>query len=575
MKKYVVSLVFIAILALGFVTRFYKLGAIPAGLYLDEAAQGSNAYSILKTGKDEFGKSFPIVFRSFTDFKTPVYIYTIVPLIPIFGLTKFAVRFPSFFFSMLTFPFFYLLIKRLAPSKIATQIALLSTLLLAISPWHVLFGRTNFEVNLSVFFLVSGCYYLFKSVDFGATKNLSTKALVTAAVLLAIAIPSYHSQRVVVPLILFAFFVRYRTVLLSGKLRPAFVTGLVAGVIILLPTLSVATTPGFLARAAGLNIFTSSTPAGHFENYHGLGAGLVNGRLFLSTKEFLALYTSYFSPRDIFWLGDSGPRSSFPGLGTFYVWQLPFYAYGLYLIAKDKRLKDLRFFALALLIISPVPAAVTRDPYSTIRSLTMVLPICVLVAYGMIGFYNLARERFINDKKMVDLGTMVLGIALLSFSLGKLWSSAFILNEHHRASEWNYGFEHVTHTLQSLDPNLPVVVDNARTEPYSQLLFFLKFDPARYQATNYEVPLAEYYTNMDRNKTKVMGNITTRSINWDTDVHVDQYLVGDALTISDSQMAEHGLELVRDISYPDWSLAFRIVRTNPQFELAKLKKTAN
>jgi len=119
----------------GIITRFYKLGEAPA------AAQGYSAYSILKTGKDEFGKAFPIVFRSFTDFKTPVYIYLLVPLIPLFDLTKFTVRFPSFFFSILTIPFLYLLLKEITPKKLGGPLALIATLLLSISPWHVLFDK--------------------------------------------------------------------------------------------------------------------------------------------------------------------------------------------------------------------------------------------------------------------------------------------------------------------------------------------------------------------------------------------------------------------------------------------------
>src|SRR3990167_9274329 len=86
----------------------------------------------------EFGKSFPIVFRSFADFKTPIYIYLIVPLIPLFGLTKFTVRLPSFIFSILTFPILYLLIKEVAPKRYALSLSLLTIAILSISPWHIL-----------------------------------------------------------------------------------------------------------------------------------------------------------------------------------------------------------------------------------------------------------------------------------------------------------------------------------------------------------------------------------------------------------------------------------------------------
>src|SRR3990167_8309110 len=129
-NKIFIVFVLSIIVFVGIVTRFYKLGQAPAGLYLDEAAQGYSAYSILKTGKDEFGKAFPVVFRSFTDFKTPVYIYLIAPLIPIFGLTKFTVRFPSFFFSILTIPLLYFLIRKLSAPP---AVAIISALMLAIS----------------------------------------------------------------------------------------------------------------------------------------------------------------------------------------------------------------------------------------------------------------------------------------------------------------------------------------------------------------------------------------------------------------------------------------------------------
>src|SRR5688572_19610364 len=118
MKKYLPIIALILIIAVGFATRFYQLGKAPKGLYIDEAGQGYSAYSLLKTGKDEFGKPFPIVFRGLTDFKTPVYTYSIVPLIPIFGLSVFTVRLPSFIFSLLTLPLLYLLIRKLIPDEL-------------------------------------------------------------------------------------------------------------------------------------------------------------------------------------------------------------------------------------------------------------------------------------------------------------------------------------------------------------------------------------------------------------------------------------------------------------------------
>lgn len=549
------SLIFLAIV-IAVVTRFYKLGLAPAGLYLDEAGQGYSAYSILKTGKDEFEKSFPIVFRSFNDFKTPVYIYLITPLIPIFGLTKFTVRFPSFFFSILTIPVLYFLISELTKElKLKTSakwIGIISCLLLSISPWHILFGRTNFECNVALFFFLTGALIFYKSL-----KN--PKLLIPSAIFFAIAIPAYHAQRIVTPLMLLALFIRHHRILLSKTHKKYLIIGAVIGFIISLPTLSIATTPGFLARANGLNIVSENKqkPSGYIENNIPIIGSVINSKLFLTTREFGSLYISYFSPRNMFLLGDSGPRSSFPELATFFVWQFPFYIYGLYLFVRRKNLGELKFFVLTLLLISPIPAALTRDPYSTIRSLQMVVPLTIIIAVGIFEIYGK-----IKTNKLKAVFWLSFSITII-YSIAKLYSSVIILNEFYRAAHWNYGWEQVSEEIKTLDQKLPIVVDNSREEPYIQLAFFLKEDPIRFQKDNFEVTPQEYYTNMNRNKDKVVGKIVTRPIDWERDLKKKQYLIGDGLAISDKQIAIHKLTLIKDIYFPDRSVDLRIVLTNP------------
>jgi 4-amino-4-deoxy-L-arabinose transferase-like glycosyltransferase len=561
MKKYTryfPYILFILALVLAFVTRFYKLGKAPAGLYLDESAQGYNAFSILKTGKDEFGKSFPIVFRSFTDFKTPVYIYLIVPLIPIFGLNSFTVRFPSFLFSILTIPVIYLLIKKVSRKQ---YLALIVTLLLAISPWHILFGRTNFECNVALFFFLTGLYLFYV----GLTKP---KWLIGSALFFAIAIPSYHSQRIITPLTLMMLFFRFRKII-TDKLHFKFLAiGLFIGLFISLPTLSVIGTPGFLARASGLNIFAFNNrpPSGYLTNYTGPLPWLINNNYFLSLREFSSLYISYLSPINMFILGDSGLRSSFPNLATFFFWQLPFYLYGLYLLfmKMEKSQSELKFLTIFLLIISPLPAAVTRDPYSTIRALPLVIPQIIIIGLAIQKLLS-----YVKNNIQIILAAMVT-VILLVYSLGKLYSSVIILNEYYRAGEWDYGVEQVVTVINDLHTNLPIIFDNARLEPYSQIAFFEKYDPITFQQTNFEVTSKDYYINMNRVKDKKIGNITTRTINWERDLKVNQYLIGDELAISPEQIQTHHLTLIAEIKYPDQSVAFRIVKTNPQFTPEKI-----
>jgi 4-amino-4-deoxy-L-arabinose transferase-like glycosyltransferase len=551
--KRTVYIALILIIILGAILRFYQLGEAPAGLYIDEAGQGYSAYSILQTGKDEFGKPWPIVFRSFTDFKTPVYTYLIAPIIPFLGLNSFTIRFPSAIFGVMTLPVLFLLIKKLSKNQ---TLALLATLLLAISPWHILFSRTDYECNVALFFYLVGIYLFYL--------GLRTPWLVCISlVVLAISAIAYQSERFIVPLTAMILLFRHRTQLISQNYRSKVVVGVVLGFIVVLPTLTIAFTPGFLARASGLNIFSTNKqlPAGTILDYQGVFSEVVNSAWFLSSKEFSALYLSYFSPRFMFDLGDYGPRSSYPDMATFFVWQFPFYLIGLVILFKNKFLyPELKFLVLLLLILTPIPAAITRDPYSSIRSLPLVVPQLIIISLGISEFFKL-----FNKKSKIIIASLIGGIVV--YSVLHLYSSVIILNEYYRAVEWDYGLEEVCSYIKDFYQEMPVIFDNSRDEMYIQVAFFLKYDPKLFQEQNFEVELKDYYNQMDRVKEKKIGKIITRPINWDQDLKTEQYLVGDELAISHEQIKEHQLFLKKEVYYPDGSVAFRIVKTNPQFEL--------
>src|SRR5580700_7288876 len=93
-KKFSIS-VLILILVIGLALRLWQLGSVPISPDWDEAALGYDAYSIIHTGRDEFGAFMPVVLRSFDDYKPALYAYLSIPTVAIFGLTTFAVRLPS------------------------------------------------------------------------------------------------------------------------------------------------------------------------------------------------------------------------------------------------------------------------------------------------------------------------------------------------------------------------------------------------------------------------------------------------------------------------------------------------
>ena len=88
--------ILIVIIILAAILRFWKLGENPPALYWDEASLGYNAYSILKTARDEHGEFMPLSrFIAFGDYKPSGYIYASVPFIALFGLNEFSIRFAS------------------------------------------------------------------------------------------------------------------------------------------------------------------------------------------------------------------------------------------------------------------------------------------------------------------------------------------------------------------------------------------------------------------------------------------------------------------------------------------------
>ena len=92
---------YLSIIVLAIILRFWQLGENPSSLDWDEASLGYNAYSVLKTGRDEYGSQFPLSVRSFNDYKPPLYTYLTVLPVRIFHLNEFSVRLPSAVFGTL------------------------------------------------------------------------------------------------------------------------------------------------------------------------------------------------------------------------------------------------------------------------------------------------------------------------------------------------------------------------------------------------------------------------------------------------------------------------------------------
>lgn len=103
----------LGVILLGFFLYFYKVGEIAPGLGLDEVVSGYNAYSLLLTGKDEYGKFFPVTFRFSNTYSPPLYTYLTIPMVALFELTMAATRMVSVISGTLSIIIVFLLLRKL------------------------------------------------------------------------------------------------------------------------------------------------------------------------------------------------------------------------------------------------------------------------------------------------------------------------------------------------------------------------------------------------------------------------------------------------------------------------------
>src|SRR3989338_11263338 len=190
-----------AIFLLALALRTVNLGDHPPGLTWDEAGLGYNAYSILKTGRDEHGVFMPLIFKSFGDYKPGIYVYLTVPSIAVFGLTEFAVRFPSALFGALAVIGIYLFTNQLFPKKSlvirnsSLDIGVIAAAMLAIMPWHLHFSRGGWEVNVFATLLLFAAYFLLLSLY-----NKKVSPLISLS-LFALTIFTYQAAKLLSPLV--------------------------------------------------------------------------------------------------------------------------------------------------------------------------------------------------------------------------------------------------------------------------------------------------------------------------------------------------------------------------------------
>lgn len=363
LRKYSTShlLIVVLLIFLGFSVRVYSLSSIPYGFFCDEAAIGYNAYSILLTGKDEYGVSYPIFFRSFGEYKSPVAIYAAIPFIKAFGLNEFSVRLQSVLFGMLTLVMVYLTTKELFSKKIG----LLSVAIAATMPWLIHYNRTAFELNSYTALFTTTVFLLVK-----ATKQKSY--IIPAFLVATLTLYTYYSAKLIVPLFVIGFLVIYGKKLLPYKKELA-----ISGVLFFL--LSIPFIQSFLngegtARFNEVSVFSTKLSATEiFQRIIGNYFFQLSPNLFLNGEP--TFITRHFAGGLVPFLGIAVPFFYIGIASLLYSWKKP----------ASKLL-------LWWLLLYPIGAAVAADPPFTGRTVIGAPLSAILVAVGIVTTVRFAKK---------------------------------------------------------------------------------------------------------------------------------------------------------------------------------------
>lgn len=467
------------ILALAAGLRFYQLGNVPPSPDWDEAALGYNAYSISRTGRDEYGNFLPLSIRSFDDYKPPLYVYLTVPSVAMFGLSVWSTRLPSAVMGVLAVLGTYFLVKELLKKN---GYALTSALLLAISPWSIQFSRIAFEANTGVTLNI----WAVAAFLAGLRKRMF---LSVSAVLFALGMYAYHSERIFLPLLLLILIFVYRKELFVREQTKSIILSVILGIIIVAPLIPVVFNQTALLRLRGTSSFTDQTgllarDIKKLEQDQRAGdriGQLLDNRRIVFVKTVAAGYLSHFSLRWLFLTGDN-QRHHAPGMGLLYLWELPFLLYGIYRIVKYRK-GPIRTALLGWLLISPVAASPTTGLPHAVRTLVFLPVFQIITAVAVMDAAQF-WQQYLSGSKRFFWYMSVAGVALfVLFNFFYYLDKYFVQQNPEYSQHWQYGYKDaVAYTEKVKTKYQKVVVSTTLDQSYMFFLFYTKYDPVKYLA---------------------------------------------------------------------------------------------
>ncbi|MCL4208829.1 hypothetical protein KJZ63_04355 [Patescibacteria group bacterium] len=459
---------FLAILIAGSFLRLNKLGQIPVSLYWDETAILIDAKSIAATGMDMHSRPwYQLIYPSYGDYKLPVYIWSSGLLSKIFDANNWSIRLTSALAGIgtiiVTGWIARLLFKDSASTKINTlQLCVMAVV--AFSPWSIMFSRTAFEGHLAQFLLATSVLLLLLAQLHltAALQNWRSRLtfillLVSSIVVGDLATYTYFSVRFVWPIVSLVFWLLYWSKYLKIKHWPKW------GVAEFVLTLSLP-----IAIFSALLIPMMRSPLYEVSNQFRLSTtSIFNGfdypvvanvlreqagntlldRLFfhrhlLMIKELAKNYSDHLNLNYLFLTGDSNLRHGTSQHGLFLLGCLPIFIYGIIkLWLKHKRVL---ITVIIWWLVALLPAAVPETTPHALRSLNALVPISLIIGFGLNDLITIALRRSYRHWWLYLVATL---IGFNFFNFAHFANHYFVHYPIQSAYSWQDGYQELAEVI--------------------------------------------------------------------------------------------------------------------------------
>lgn len=413
--------VLLTIVILALFLRLFEIDKNPKAMYGDELTLVYDAYSILKTGRDQNGQFLPTYF-SMGGGRPAGYIYTTIPFVAIFGPTALAARMPSVLGGVGIVILLYLITSKLLSKRVGLYTAFLA----AITPWELSLSRGAFETHFALFLTLLAVYFFYKAKS-------EKRWYLVSGLSFALSMQTYSTYVVIIPLFVMALLLQ------NGlfKAQKLFYNRKVVIFLII------------IAASLAFSIFTSISRGSkdRFTNLYIFNqpdlqnkiSGKVKAeRAFSPLKPELAIwmhnrvlenmpvllrnYAKTFNLEFLFLEGDQNPRHNPASMGQLYFFMLPLLIFGTFYLSQQA--KNVLILLGLWAGLAPVAASLVGDPHA-LRNSFLLPPLIILAASGF--------EK-IRKSKQLKIILLIIFIIQLPFFINRF----YYLSPHLNSSFWSY-----------------------------------------------------------------------------------------------------------------------------------------